>query len=423
MLSGTSFIAYNTAICVLMMLSAFFSGAETAIVSSRRVAIETLAKKKERGAERALFILNNLEEAISAVLIGNNIVNVAATAFITYVAATAFMLNDGEIFAVTAVQIIIFLMLCEMTPKLVAKAKAESALILISLPLKWLLILFKPLNFLSVSFSSGIKKLFRLESSSGGIVRSRDELDILFQIGEKDGAIDEEHHEYISGMLSFKELAAQEIMTPIIDISSVELGSSIKSLVQMIVATRYSRIPVYAKRVDNIIGYVFYRDILKNKNVKEIQELLHPAVYVPATKNIFQLFMEMQRDRVSIVFVVNEYGGVTGMVTDEDITEEIVGDIQTLDHGEEDVVKRISDKEYLLDGNVDIDRFCKMFAVDIEKKGFETLAGFFLYELGHIPKKGESFSYGRYSFAAEEVTDRGIKKISLKSKRKIKARS
>lgn len=423
-MSGTVVIVYEAVVCLLVLLSAFFSASETALVSSRRISIETLARKGNRGAERALFLINNLEDAISTVLIGNNIVNIAATACITYLAATAFALNDRALFAVTAVQTIVFLIFCEMTPKIFAKAKAEHLLIAISLPIKCLLVLLKPLNFVSVTFAGGVKRLFHIEEADGtGIVRSRDELDILFQIGKKEGAIDEEHHEYISGMLSFNKITAKEIMTPMVDIRSVEIGASIKSLVQLIVSTRYSRIPIFEKRVDNIVGFVFYRDILKHKKVTEIKDLLRPAVYVPDTKNIFRLFTEMRETENQMVFVVNEYGGVIGLVTHEDIAEEIVGEIQTVDHGREGVIQKISDLEYLLDGDVDIDRFNKIFFAGIEPRGFETLAGFMLYKMGHIPQKGESFIYGKLVFTAEDVQERFVEKISIKSKntRKIKA--
>jgi len=249
---------------------------------------------------------------------------------------------------------------------------------------------------------------------------SREELDVLFQIGAKDGIIDDEHHMYVSGILSFKDLTAYEIMTPTIDIVSVELKTSFKNLVQLIESTRYSRIPVFDKRVDNIVGYVYYRDIISKKNIKTIQEIMRPAQYVPSTKNIFDLFMEMKNDNISIVFVVNEYGAVVGMVSDEDIAEKIVGEIHTLDHGEDELIMKTSDREYILSGDLDIDHFKKIFMLDIEKKGFETIAGFMMYQLGYIPQKGESVKYGKYSFVVDSITDRSITKVMFKSKSKIR---
>jgi CBS domain containing-hemolysin-like protein len=264
----------------------------------------------------------------------------------------------------------------------------------------------------------GNKKIFHIEQKGG--IFSREELDILFQIGEKDGIIEDEHHKYISGILSFKDLTAYEIMTPTIDIVSVELKSSLKSLIGLIESTRYSRIPVFDKRVDNIVGFVFYRDIISKKNAKNIQELMRSAQYVPSTKNIFDLLIEMRDDNNPIVFVVNEFGAVVGLVSNEDIAEKIVGEIHTIDHGEDDLIKKVSDREYVLSGDLDIDHFKKIFTLDIEKKGFETIAGFIMYQLGHIPQKGESFSYGKHTFTVDSIVDRSITKVTFKSKSKLR---
>ena len=413
-------IIYQIAILFLMMIAIFFAGAESLLVSSRKVSIEAFARKKHAGASRALYLLNNLEDVLSSILIGNNIATIAATAFITYVATTAYMFDDTELFILTAVQTVCFLLVCELLPKLAARSKAEKMLMFFSLPIKIALIIFKPVNFVCILFSTGVKKLLHIEDNRNSLIRSRDELDMIFQIGEKDGVIDVEHHMYVSGILSFKNLTAYELMTPTVDIISVELKSSIKSLVRVIESTRYSRIPVFDKRVDNIVGFVFYRDILNNKKAKDIQEIMQPAVYVPATKSIFQLFIEMRENKYPIVFVINERGGVIGMVSHEDIAEEIVGEIQTMDHGEDDLIVKVSDREYVLNGELDIDHFRRVFSIDIQKKGFETIAGFIMYVLGRIPAKGENFPYGKYSFTIAELSERSITKVIFKSKSKIK---
>jgi len=391
------------------------------LVSSGRFTVEALSKKNPKRGRRAIYLLDNIEDSISAASIGNTIVNMAATAFITYIALQSFknVYYESYIFIVTICQALLFLLLCEIMPKVMVRAKPEKYLLFFSLPIKYFLIFCKPFNKACLLFSSGLKKIFHIEQGYNDLV-SREELDVLFQIGAKDGIIDDEHHMYISGILSFKNLTAYEIMTPTIDIVSVELKKSLKSLVQLIESTRYSRIPVFDKRVDNIVGYVFYRDIISKKNVKTIQEIMHPARYVPSTKNIFDLLIEMRDDNISIVFVVNEYGAVVGMVSNEDIAEKIVGEIHSLDHGGDELIMKVSDREYILSGDLDIDHFKKIFMVDIEKKGFETIAGFIMYQLGYIPSKGESFEYGKYSFVVDSVIDRSITKVIFKSKNKIR---
>jgi putative hemolysin len=381
-------LTYEVLILLFIALSAFFSAAEIALVSSGRLAVEARARKGSANARRALYLLNNQEYVMNMLLVSNNVAGFAAGSFITYVATRAFMVDEEGLLLVTALQTLLLLVFCEITPKVVSKAKPEALLMLFSLPIKIMLFLTAPLNRVSLLYSRMIRKIFRLKRDNLSAVRSRDELDMFFKMGEHEGIIDEEHHMYVSEILSFRYMTAMEIMTPTIDIVSVELDSPVKHLLEIIEKTRFSRIPVFEKRVDNIVGYVFYRDVLRKKDLKEIQEIMYPARYVPSTKNIFRLFVEMQDDKVPLVFVVNEYGAVTGMVTHEDIAEEVVGEIQTRDHGEEDLIRKVSDREFALSGDLDIEHFQKVFSISIEKRGFETIAGFMMHEMGPYPLKG-----------------------------------
>ncbi len=413
-------IIYLVLIGICILLSAFFSGAETALVSARRISIETAAGKGVSGAARSVYILDNLEDAIGMVLVGNNIANISATAFITFVANRAFFLGDRGLFAVTAAQTVVFLILCEITPKVVARAKAEKFLLRMSLPIKGLIIMLKPLTRSSLFFSRLIKRIFRIPESESTLLRSRDELGRLFQIGEEEGVIEEEHQQIVDEILSFREVTAYEAMTPTIDIISVDEKSSIRKLVQIIEETHFSRIPLYSERVDNITGYIFYRDILRQASVTDISELMYPAWYVPGTKNIFELFLEMKKKHVPMVFVVNEQGAVAGLLTHEDIAEEVVGEIHTRDHTGEELISMISNREYMVSGDLDIEHFQKVFPVKITKRGFETIAGFMTWKLGRIPDQGERFVHDRITFIVEEVTERSVEKVRLWSSSKIK---
>jgi len=415
-------IIYLVLIGICILLSAFFSGAETALVSASRISIETAAGKGAAGAARSVYILDNLEDAIGMVLVGNNIANIAATAFITFVANRAFFLGDRGLFAVTALQTIVFLILCEITPKVVARAKAEKFLVRMSLPIKGLIILLKPLTRSSLFFSRLIKRIFRIPETEGSLLRSRDELGRLFQIGEEEGVIEEEHQQIVAEILSFREVTAYEAMTPTIDIISVDEKSSIRKLVQIIEETHFSRIPIYSERVDNITGYIFYRDILRQASVTDITALMYPAWYVPGTKNIFELFLEMKKKHVPMVFVVNEQGAVVGLLTHEDIAEEVVGEIHTRDHTGEELISMINNREYIISGDLDIEHFQKVFPVNINKRGFETIAGFITWKLGRIPARGERFVHDRITFIVEEVTERSVEKVRLWSSSRIKLR-
>jgi CBS domain containing-hemolysin-like protein len=404
---------YEAAIFCLILLSAFFSGYETSLISSSRIKIETDAKNGIRSAERALYILDRMEDAIGTILIGNNSANIGATAFITFLATRAFLLDEKGLLVVTLIQTTIFLVLCEVSPKVIARSKPESFLKFFSYPIIFLMTVLKPFIWLSLFVSKLLNRRIKADQVSSSIVRSRDELDLLFKLGRKEGIIYKDHQIYISEILSFRDVTAYEIMTPVVDVESVDMTTGIKKLAELIQRTGFSRIPVFDRRVDHIVGYIFFRDLLKNPGVKELKEIITKPYYVPGTKNIYELYQEMYDNSIPIVFVVNEYGGVIGMVSNEDIAEEVVGEIQTSDHEEDKLIVRVSEKKYILSGDLNIDYFQRHFGVPVEKHGFKTVAGFITYHLKKIPKKGDRLIFKNTTFVIDEATERSVEKIVM----------
>ena len=210
-------ILYELSIFGLFLLSAFFSGLETSIVSSSRMMLESISNNGSKSAGRALSILDNIEDAMGMILIGNNIANIAATAFITFIATRAFMLDESRLLLITMLQTIIFLIFCEISPKLIARAKGESYLMTFSYPIMIMMFISKPLIKISLFIANLIKRLLRIKDMDKPIIRSRDEIDLLFKLGEKEGIIDEDNQLFISEILSFKDIKAYEAMTPMID--------------------------------------------------------------------------------------------------------------------------------------------------------------------------------------------------------------
>ena len=412
-MNNLEYLYYEAVIFILIIFSAFFSGIETALISASPIKLSSIKGNGRRRAERALKIIRRIEDALGTTLIGNNISNIAATAFITFIATKAFLMNESELLIVTSVQTVIFLLTCEIVPKIIARSRAESFLMLFSLPISILITFSKPAVRVSLLFANTLRNLFNFESSHYSQIHSKDEIDILFRIGEREGVIDKNHQDFVSEFLSFHQITANEVMVPTIDIVSIEKKKGIHQLVKLIDKTRFSRIPVYEDRVDNIIGFIFFRDLLEKKEIQSIDDILQKPYYIPETKKIFELFQEMQEKKIPLVFVVNEYGGVEGIVTPEDIAEEIVGEIQTRDHPDEELIKKLSKNRYLLSGSLDIDFFQKRFGIDIEKRGFETLAGYITYMLGRIPKKGDEASFEKYKFLIEEATAKSVEKVIL----------
>lgn len=412
MIDTWNYNTYSIMILVCIFFSMFFSALETAIVSSRRISIETLSLNGKQSAKNSLKVLDNMEKALSMVLIGNNIVNICATAFVTFIVTRALKYNDTQLLAVTLVQTVFFLIFCEITPKIVSKAKAENFLMLFSIPALSLMWIMTPVINFSLFISEIITGKLNLSNTSKDPVKSRDDIDTLFQIGHKEGVIDEERQEYVREILSFKNTLAYEVMTPVIDVVSLEISDSIKEAVNVIANTKFSRIPIYEENEDEFIGYIHYRDIIVLKP-ESIRDILIKPDFVPETKNIFEIFNDMHKNRTPLLFVTDEYGDITGILTFEDIAEEIVGDIQTNDHPAEKFVSQVSDRKYILSGRMDIDYFQRYFSIPVRKHHFETLAGFVISLAGKIPEAGDRLKYGDYYFIIEEIKGRSIDKIQL----------
>jgi len=393
-----------------MIASAFFSCIETAIISSRRISIETLSKRGSKSAIRSLYILDNLEDAIGMVLIGNNISNIGATAFITYIVTKVFLYNDKQLLLITVIQTMFILLFCEIGPKIISKGNSESFLKFFSLPIFYLMKLFKPLIRFALLFSETITGIFKIKPGEISPIKSRDDIATFISIGRKEGIIDEEKNLYLSEILSFKNAHAYEIMIPAVDIVSVDINESYKNLISVIEKTRFSRIPVYKTKEDNFIGYIYYRDLLKNPDSK-IEEILIEPAYIPETKNVFEIYNKMQKERIPLLFVIDEYGNTSGMLTFEDIAEEIVGEIQTDDHPAEKIITKVNEKKYILSGRLDIDYFQRYFNIAINKKHFETLSGFIMSLTGDIPEKGDHVKFREYDFIIEETGLRTIDKV------------
>ncbi|MBP7603958.1 MAG: HlyC/CorC family transporter [Spirochaetes bacterium] len=410
---SADYIVYQTAILAFMALTFAFSAMETAIISSDPIRLRSLSEKGSGGAARALSVLENVEDSMGMLQIVINIIEISASAFLAFVATRAFMLDESALFLVTIAQTIVFLTFCEILPKVISRSNPERFLILFSYPIAALTFVFRPVTRFSLYFSGRIKTLLGLESGRYSFVSSRDDIGLLFKLGMAHGVIDADHHDYITEILSFNRVTAYEVMTPLIDVVSVERKKGIRHVVRLIEETRFSRIPVYEERVDNIVGYVYYRDLLMDTAVRSIDQVLKEPHFVPSTKKIHELFHEMREMTLTMVFVVNEFGAVEGLVTREDIAEEIVGEIQTRDHPAEQLISAAGRNRYVLSGNLDIDFFRRRFAIPVEKRGFETLAGFVITEMGRIPKKGERLVIGRHTLVVEEATDRSVEKLLL----------
>jgi putative hemolysin len=408
---------YEIFILFFILSLIFFSLAETAVVSASRAAI---LAKKERGnifASPALWVIDRAEDILGLVMIGSNASSISATAFITLVATRTYKLHDSEIMLVGAVQTVVFLIVCEAIPKIISRFNAEKIILMLSIPLRVMLTALYPVVKSALLVSVFIKKKYA-ESQLSETERQRDELDALMRLGSYSGLIDEKGKTYISEILSLHKITVIEALTPTINIISVEAQTSGEELAAVIAKSRFSRIPVFEKRVDNIIGYVYYRDILERDSIKNITagDVMRKAEYVPLTKSLYSLYRKMQTSKNHIVFAVNEFGAVVGMVSREDIAEEIVGEIQTRDHHREGLIQSKEGGIHRISGSLDIDIFARIFDMIIEKKGFETVSGFISFIAGKIPDEDSQYEYQGYVISVKKADQRMVYEIDVRRK-------
>lgn len=408
-------LVYEILIAVSVVLLFFFSLSEIAVISANRATVSAWKDRRVFGAGSAMRILEKAERTMSMILIGSNIATISSTAFITFVAVESFRLGVKDMAILTAVQTVLFLVFCEALPKIVARFKSDVVILAVAYPLHLFLFLFSPLVSVALGFARKARGALDIADDADASQKAKDEIDSLFRLGSSEGIIEETHSRFVNEILSLHRITVVEAMTPTIDIVSIEIERPVSELLTMIQKTRFSRIPVYRDRVDNIIGFVHYRDIIElgTKKLHSIEEIMRPAVYVPSTKTVYSLYRDMIEAKNHIVFVVTERGAVEGVVTREDIAEEIVGEIQTRDHPREDLVAPLPGGKFSVSGSLDVDYFARAFKIRIEKKGFETVSGFVSFLFGYIPKEGEKAEYQGLVIEVEKGTPRAVERVEV----------
>jgi putative hemolysin len=406
---------YEILTAVSVGLLFFFSLSEIAVISANRAAVMALKERKRFGARAASRILDKAERTMSMILIGSNIATISSTAFITFVAVESLRLDNKEMVLLTAAQTVLFLVFCEALPKIVARFKADSIILVVAFPLLFFLFLLSPLVGVALSFARKARSVLDISPDADASQKAKDEIDSLFRLGSSEGIIEETNSRFVNEILSLHRITVLEAMTPTIDIKSIEVESPVSELLKLIQTTRFSRIPVYRERVDNIIGYIHYRDIIDagNRKIHSIEQIMRAAVYVPSTKTVYSLYRDMIAAKNHIVFVVTERGAVEGVVTREDIAEEIVGEIQTRDHPREDLFSQLPGGKYSVSGSLDVDHFARVFKLRIDKKGFEAVSGFVSYLFGYIPSVDEKTEFQGLLITVVKGTNRAVERVEV----------
>ncbi|WP_408954861.1 hemolysin family protein [Natroniella sp. ANB-PHB2] len=406
---------------ILLILSAFFSGAETALMSVNKVEIRHLRQEGDLKAKIVDELLNRPDKLLITILIGNNLVNIAASSIATALATEAFG-DKGVGIAIGAVTLFV-LIFGEITPKSFANKEATlfSMKVARYIQICYYLLapLIKPLTFLT-NFMMRRNEDDSIDKKS---FVNEDKIRKFLAVGEREGTIESDEKKMINSIFEFDDTLVKEIMVPRIDMICVEINDTSEKLIDIIIDKGFSRIPVYNETIDNIVGVVYAKDLLlllkKEKFEADIKEIMRPAYYIPATKEVDSLLSELRKEKIHMAIVLDEYGGTDGLVTIEDLLEEIVGDIQDEYDKETKLIKEIDKGEILVDGRVDIDEINELLEIDLPEEDYETISGFILSKLGYVPDEGEEIEYQNLKVVVQKIVRRRISEVRLKRLNKV----
>ncbi len=402
---------------LLIALSAFFSASETAYSSVSRVRLKNRLAEGDRRAKRALRVADNFDRALSAILIGNNIVNIASATIGTIICTK--LLGDTPLAATvsTLVMTVLVLIFGEVLPKSFAKENAERFALVTATPLSVLIVILKPF----IAGLIGLKKLASMLIQSEDTTPSvtEEELKYIIEEIEDEGVLEEEESELVQSALEFDDITVSEILTPRVDIDAVNITAPAEKVLERFRDGKHSRILVYEKSIDHILGIVtaqrFYNNYLEDQSVS-VADLIQDTIFVPPTKKISELLQELQGRKMQLAVVVDQYGGTIGIVTMEDILEELVGEIWDENEDMQEIVRQLDTDLYEVDGDANIYDFLE--ELELEFAGFKSssnsIGGWALEMFQHIPQIGEQFCYKRMTVTVGALEDQRITKLIIK---------
>ncbi|MBQ8181164.1 MAG: HlyC/CorC family transporter [Ruminococcus sp.] len=397
-------------VVVMMVLSALFSSTETAYSSVNKLRLKNYVSQGNKKAARALKLANKFDDVLTAVLIGNNIVNIATSSVSTVIFINIIGSNGAAVS--TVVVTVMVLIFCEVLPKSYAKRNAEKLALLFAAPLSALVMIFKPF----VVMLNGLSSLISKGGEEAPSV-TEDELKYMIDEIEEQGVIEEQESELVKSALEFDEITVNEILIPRVKIVGVEIGMSLEEIQELFITEMYSRLPVYEKSLDDIVGIItnkaFFKMLIDGGT--DIRNIIQDVTHIADTKLISETMRDMQRSKVHLAVVTDQYGGTKGIVTLEDIIEELVGDIYDEDDEIVSLIKTISPDKYEVDGDMSISRLLEQLDLDDDliQTDYTTVGGWVTDVMERIPESGETAETGIFRITAAAVNEQTVEKVIL----------
>lgn len=379
-------------LALLLLLSGFFSSSELAYVVSNKLKIELRARKNRIAAKHAQYFINNPQTFFSTILISNNIINITFASLITIFLAKIYNFSELSILLISTVLLLLF---GELIPKYIAREFADRLILIASIPVRVFSIILAPIVKLTDSISLLLIRNNSLAEEVSEIIH-RDEIHSLIDEGSEVGNVDEEESDIIKNIIDLGDQKVYEAMTPRTDIVGVSLDTQMQDVLNVFMQSGYSKLPVYEDNLDNIKGVIHVYDMFKNP--KDLNEIIREVMFVPETKKTLDMLREFLDNRVSFTIIVDEFGGTEGILTVEDIIEEMFGEIRDEYDEDPDVCKKVDENTYVLSGKIEIDFLNEEYELNIPEGDYETIAGYITTKIGRIPAKGEKIKIDNYQF-------------------------
>lgn len=407
-------IIMGIAILICVSLSAFFSAIETAYSTVNTVRMKRSAELGDKKAKSVVYITDHYDKALTTILIGNNIVNIGCSSI-----ATVFCMNlfgDAGAAISTGAVTLIILTFGEIIPKCLAKEKAEAIAMATAGIMRVLMTVLTPFVFIFMKLKKLALSLVSKNDNRPSV--TEDELKYIIDSIKEEGVLEQQEKELVKSALDFDEKTVQEVLTPRVDMTTIEVNDSKEKIRKTIIEERYSRIPVYEKNIDNIVGILHTRDyleaLLAGKG-SDLREIIQPAYYVYKNKKLSYVFNDMKHKHQNLALVTDDHGGVLGLVTTEDLVEELVGEIWDEDEEIETPYKKIDDNSFELSGDYDLEDLSELLSINQSAFDSESvsLGGWIFEKLGKIPDEGDSFEFENFEFKIKEVSEQRINLVTV----------
>lgn len=401
---------------ILLIGSGFFSASETALMSLSKIRIRYMQQEGVKGAKLVSSLIENPNKLLSSILVGNNVVNIAATSISTSLFIGLMKGSEGVAVA-TAVMTILVLIFGEITPKSIAANNSEKVALFVARPIKFIIFILSPIVWIFNLITGFIFKILGLENKGAQPYITEEELRTMVNVSHEEGVLEIEEREIINNVFQFGDMQAKNAMIQRIDMVAIDVEDSYDEIIELFKNEKLSRMPVYEENIDDIIGILNIKDVifLDDEEIEnfDIKKYIREPFFTYEFKKIAQLLEEMKIEKTQMAIVVDEYGGTSGLITVEDLIEVIVGDIDDEYDDEDDEIQVIKEDEYIVEGSTKITDVNDLIGVRLESEEFDSIGGFIIGHLNRLPEEEEVVEVDDIRFCIESIDKNRIKKIRI----------